>query len=99
MKKLKFLIIPALLVSFSTMAQTKTNSQGSVGKTVNKVGNKTAELAVKGVSAIGDKKYDGKVAPGGETVYINKSSHYYYVNTRGKKVYLSKLKLKDAPMK
>jgi hypothetical protein len=75
------------------MAQT--NSQGSVGKTVNKIGNKTAQIAVSGTSHITDKKYDGKVAPGGQTVYINKNSHYYYVNTRGKKVYISKAKLID----
>jgi len=67
--------------------------------TATKVGNKTAELAVKGASAVVDKKYDGKVAPGGQTVYINKHSHYYYVNKKGGKVYVNKSELRDKPSK
>ena len=90
-------MIPALLVSLQAMAQT--SSQGSVGKTINKIGNKTAQVAVKGTSAITDKKYDSKVGPDGQTIYINKHSHYYYVDARGKKVYVSKAHLKDKPMK
>ncbi|EHQ31117.1 hypothetical protein [Mucilaginibacter paludis] len=95
MKKIKFLIIPALLLSFQAMAQHQTPSDGKVGKTINKIGNKTAEVAVKGASAVGDKKYDSKVGPGGQTIYINKHSRYYYVNGRGKKVYVSKSKLRN----
>jgi hypothetical protein len=95
MKKLKFLMIPAVLISFQLMAQTKTPSDGKVGKTINKIGNKTAEVAVKGASGISDKKYESKMGPKGETIYINKHSHYYYVNGRGKKIYISKAKLRD----
>ncbi|QQL49503.1 hypothetical protein [Mucilaginibacter ginkgonis] len=99
MNKLKLLAIPALLLSLSTMAQTQTSSKGSVGRTINKIGNKTAEVAVKGTAAVGDKVYKGKVAPNGQTVYINKHSHYYWVNARGKKIYISKSKLVDDPKK
>src|SRR3978361_546298 len=74
MKKLKFLVLPALLLSLQAMSQTTTPSDGSVRKTINKIGNKTAQIAVKGTSAIKDKKYDSKVGPNGETVYINKNS-------------------------
>ncbi|MEO6521499.1 MAG: hypothetical protein ABIN91_07475 [Mucilaginibacter sp.] len=95
MKKLKLLIIPALLVSVQLMAQTKTSSDGSVGKTINKIGNKTAQVAVKGASVITDKVYRDKRGPGGQTVYINKHSHYYYVNGRGKKVYITKAQMKN----
>lgn len=94
MKALKFLMIPALLISLQAMAQEKTPSDGKVGKTINKIGNKTAHIAVKGASAVGDKIYKGKQGPTGETVYINKSSHYYYVNGSGKKVYITKAQMK-----
>jgi hypothetical protein len=95
MKKLKFLLIPALLVSFHTMAQTKTDKDGKVGTTINKIGNGTAHVAVKATAAITDKKYEGKAGPHNETIYINKHSHYYYVNGRGKKVYISKAHLRE----
>lgn len=98
MKKIKVLLFSAaVLFSVNSFAQTST--KGVVGKTVNKVGNKTAELAVKGVSAVGDKEYKSKVGPSGQTIYINKNSKYFYVNARGKKVYVAKSKLKDAPAK
>lgn len=92
-------MIPALLVSVQLMAQTKPEEQGKVGKTINKIGNKTAQVAVKGASAVADKKYDSKVGPGGQTIYINKNSKYYYVNSRGKKVYVSRARLRNATHK
>lgn len=96
MKTTKVLL--ALAVSFlSFQAMAQTSSEGKVGKTINKVGNKTAQVAVKGASAVTDKVYASKVGPAGQTIYINKNSHYYYVNARGKKVYISKAKLKDKP--
>jgi hypothetical protein len=97
MKIIKFLAIPAMLLSLQTMAQTNTSSKGKVGQTVNKIGNKTAEIAVKGTSEITDKEYEGKVSAKGHTVYINKHAHYYWVNARGKKIYVSKASLRDAP--
>lgn len=66
-------------------------------KTASKVGNKTAEVAVKGTSAVVDKKYDGKVAPGGQTIYIDKNSYYYYVNKKGRHVYVKESLLVDKP--
>lgn len=97
MKNIKFLMIPALLLSLQTMAQTNTSSKGKVGTTINKIGNKTAQVAVKGSAVIADKKYDGKVSANGQTVFINKHGHYYWVNARGKKIYVSKVSLKNAP--
>jgi len=70
-----------------------------IGRTAKKIGNATAHTAVSGESAVVDKVYDGKCAPGGQTVYINKHSHYYYVNKKGRKVYLKKSQLMDKPMK
>jgi hypothetical protein len=65
--------------------------------TAKKVGNKTSEVAAKGAAAVVDKKYDGMVAPGGQTVYINEHSQYYYVNKKGHHVYLKKSQLVHKP--
>lgn len=64
---------------------------GHAGKTV---GHKTAHIASKGASAVVDKKYAGHKGPHGETVFINKHSRYYYVNSRGHRVYVSKASLR-----
>jgi glucan-binding YG repeat protein len=66
-------------------------------KTANTVGNKTAEIASKGASAVSDKKYDAKVGPAGQTLYIDKNSAYYYVNKKGRHVYVPKAQLVDKP--
>lgn len=66
-------------------------------ETATKVGHKTSEVAAKGAAVVVDKKYDGKVAPGGQTVYINDHSQYYYVNKKGHRVYLKKSQLVDKP--
>jgi hypothetical protein len=63
------------------------------------VGNKTAEVASKGASAVADKKYDEKVGPQGQTIYIDKNSYYYYVNKKGHHIYVPKTKLVDKPAK
>ncbi|MVN23265.1 hypothetical protein [Mucilaginibacter arboris] len=98
MKKIKALLLSAAVL-FAVQSFAQNTGKGKVGTAINKAGNKTAELAVKGASAVADKKYDGKVGPGGQVIYINKNSKYYYVNKKGAKVYVSKAKLKDAPTK
>lgn len=99
MKIVRLLLVPALLLSLQTMAQKKTSSDGKVGDAINKVGNKTAEIAVKGAATVADKKYDDKVGPGGQTIYIDGKSRYFYINDRGKRVYVDKKNLKDKPKK
>jgi len=42
-----------------------------------------------------DNKYKDKVGPNGETIFIDHSSKYYYIDNKGKKVYVPKAKLKD----
>ncbi|TWR26499.1 hypothetical protein FPZ43_15185 [Mucilaginibacter pallidiroseus] len=69
----------------------------ATSKTAKKVGNKTAEIASEGYSAVKDKKYDSKVGPNGQTIYIDKNSAYYYVNSKGRHVYVKKALLKDKP--
>jgi hypothetical protein len=68
-----------------------------ISKTAKKVGHKTSEIAAKGAAGVVDKKYEGKVAPGGQTVYIDENSHYYYVNKKGHRVFVKKSALIDKP--
>ncbi|WP_345950406.1 MULTISPECIES: hypothetical protein [unclassified Mucilaginibacter] len=70
----------------------------AVGKGAKKAGNKTAEVASKGKSAVVDKKYDSKVGPGGQTIYIDKNSAYYYVNKKGRHIYVREADLVVKPM-
>ncbi len=72
-------------------------AQAQVDTVAKKVGNKTAEIASKGKSAIVDEVYKDKVGPAGQTIYIDHSSKYYYVDKKGKKVYVPKSKLMDKP--
>lgn len=67
----------------------------AVKKTAKKVGNKTAELASKGSSAVVDKIYEGKQGPNGETIYIDNKSKYYWVDKKGHRVYIAESKLKN----
>jgi hypothetical protein len=70
-----------------------------IGKTATTVGHATAHTAASGDAAITDKRYKGKVGPGGQAIYINKNAHYFYVDHKGKRVYLKKAELRDKPMK
>jgi hypothetical protein len=90
MKKVGVIIFMMLSVVFITQAQVDT--------AVKKAGNKTAELASKGKSAVVDEVYKDKVGPAGQSpIYIDHSSKYYYVDKKGKKVYVLKSSLKDKP--
>lgn len=95
------LLIGGVLFAFQGLAQeAKKDTSKFVKKvksTAKKVGNETAEIAVKGVAAVSDKKYEGKMGPHGQTIYIDQKSHYYYVGEKGQKVYISKAKLLNKP--
>ena len=75
-----------------------TTFKQKVSTTTKKVAHKTSNVAANGAAAVVDKKYEGKCGPHGETVYINKNSHYYYVNSKGHRVYLQKSELMDKKM-
>jgi hypothetical protein len=51
--------------------------------------------AVQGASKIVDKTYKGKEGPGGQTVYIDKHDKKYYVDEKGKKIYLKASEIHD----
>lgn len=59
------------------------------------VEHETAEVGSKTYAKVKDKSYKGKVGPHGETIYIDKYSHYYYVDQKGEKIYLKKSQLRN----
>ncbi|PTS91524.1 hypothetical protein DBR11_28785 [Pedobacter sp. HMWF019] len=82
--------------AFNSQAQEKKESLGQkIGNTAEKVGNKTAEVAVKGTSKVADKVWKGKKAPDGTDVYINSKNRKYYINKKGKKIYLKDSQIRD----
>ena len=86
--------------TFAATAQEKKESVGKkIDKTATKVGNKTAEVAVKGTSKVADKTWKGKMAPDGSNVYINNKNQKYYINKKGAKVYLKASQIKTRPVK
>ena len=86
----------SLLLAGAMMCSVQSFAQDGIKKTADKVGRKTSEIAAKGASAIIDKKYEGKCGPGGQTIYIDKHSKYYYVNSKGHHAYLAKGQLKNS---
>jgi hypothetical protein len=58
------------------------------------VGNKTAEVTKKGVARVTDKKSDQWIGPEGQTIYIDDLGKYYWINGKGKKIYVSESALK-----
>jgi len=88
------LLAAGLFVAADTQAQVVKKTGKAISKTATKVGNKTAEVASKGASAVADQKYDKKVGPQGQTIYIDKNSAYYYVNKKGRHVYVREADLK-----
>lgn len=69
----------------------------AVKKGAKKAAHNTAEAGSKGKAKVTDQKYEGKVAPNGETVYIDGANNYYWIDEKGKKHYVRKEELKDKP--
>jgi hypothetical protein len=59
-----------------------------VGKGAAAVAKKTAEVSSKGYAEVKDKSLINIKGPSGETVYVNKYNQKYYVNKKGRWVYL-----------
>ena len=95
MKKFIGISILMMLAGYSSVnAQSTASKVGTdIKKGAVKAGNKTAELASKGKSAVTDKIYKDKEGPNGETIYINKHSKYYWIDEKGHKVPIAKNKL------
>ncbi|HEY3404963.1 MAG TPA: hypothetical protein VGK59_16355 [Ohtaekwangia sp.] len=54
-----------------------------------------AKQSSKAMAEVTDKKHDKKVGPDGQTIYIESTPKYYYINEKGDKVYVSESRLKD----
>ena len=89
-------------VTFTAGAQEKKTEVGKViqktGKAAKSVGNKTAEVAVKGTVKVLDAKYKGKMAPDGSNVYIDGKNNKYYINSKGAKIYLKASQIRVRPV-
>jgi len=70
----------------------------AVEKGATAVGNKTAEVAVKGGAKVVDQTYKGKMAPDGSNVYIDGKNRKYYINKKGAKIYLKASQIKTRPV-
>lgn len=87
--------IIAATITASALFLGQTGMAQGIDSTAKKVGNKTASVAVKGAMKITDKTYKGKEGPGGQTVYIDKKDRKYYVDDKGKKIYLKPSEIRD----
>jgi hypothetical protein len=96
MKKLLGILMICFFIHFANTAdaQVVKKTGHAIKKGAKKVGNETAELASKGRSKVSDKTYKDKVAPGGQTVFIDGHSRYYYVDERGKRQYVTEAELR-----
>ena len=103
MKAIHTLAVFALLgLSTPALAQTTEEKKDSKTKkvwkdskkAVSKGANKTAEWATKGKAKATDKKSDVWVGPEGQTIYIDDGNKYYWVNGKGKRIYVSESALK-----
>lgn len=83
------------VISVGAQAQEKKTVGEKIESTANKVGNKTAEVAVKGSAKVADKTYKGKIAPDGTNVYIDGRNRKYYVDKKGGKVYLKASQIRN----
>lgn len=90
-------------VTFTAGAQEKKKTEA--GKVIQKtekvaksVGNKTAEVAVKGTAKVVDAKFKGKMAPDGTDVYIDGKNRKYYVNKKGAIIYLKASQIRNRPV-
>jgi len=90
------LIVAGLGLASNVQAQSTAKKVGNkVEKGAKKAGHKTAEVASKGKSKVTHTVYEGKVGPNGETIYIDQSNRYYWVDKKGKKHFIQSEQLKD----
>lgn len=99
-------VVAFLALGGSAAAQDSTQSTGGKVKSsakkawqgtkkgVRKAGNKTAELATTGKAKATDREYEGYTAPNGRKVYVDDGNKYYWINEKGKRVFVSQDQLR-----
>jgi hypothetical protein len=109
MKKIIGIAFMALFLGLGTVvgAQEKTTGEKvesgakKAGKGVKKgakaVGKKSAEVGSKTKAKVTDQVYKEKIGPNGETIYIDNTNRYYWIDKKGHKHYLPYGQLKDKP--
>jgi len=81
--------------SYAQQRKDTSKVKHEIKRTADTVANKTSEIAAKGAAKITDKTYKDKVGPNGQTIYIDNQSKYYYINSKGHKVFVTKAQLKN----
>ena len=101
MKKMFGIALVAMLgLSAPALAQDSKVEKGAkkawkgTKKGAKKAGHKTAEVGVKGAARVADQKSDVWIGPAGQTIYVTGGDRYYWVNGRGKRIYVSENALK-----
>jgi hypothetical protein len=100
MKKCLGLAVAALLaLSVPSFAQSKAEKKANKAwhgtkKGAKKTGHKTAEVTSKGKAKVTDKKSDVWIGPQGQTIYTDYEGRYYWINGRGKRIYVSESALR-----
>lgn len=100
MKALTGILICVTVLGFSlqTAAQQEKDSTSlrkKAERVADTVGNKVEKAVKTGKAKIVDKVYVDKVGPDGQTIYIDKHDKYYYIDSKGKKMYVTKEQLKN----
>lgn len=67
----------------------------AVGKSAKKTGNKTAEVASKGKSKVVNTQVKDKEGPNGENIYISKDNRYYWIDKKGRNIYIAESELRS----
>jgi hypothetical protein len=100
MKKIFSIAVIALLgLSAPAFAQEKLEKGAKktwkgTKKGAKKVGHNTAEVASTGKAKVTDKKSDTWVGPEGQSIYVDNNNKYYWINGKGKRIYVSEAALK-----
>lgn len=100
MKKIfAIMLVSVLGLSIPALAQSKVKKGADktwegTKKAGKAVGNKSAEVASKGKAKVSDKKSDAWIGPEGQTIYIDDWGKYYWINGKGKKIYVSESALR-----
>ena len=100
MKKIFGIAVIALLgLSAPAVAQEKIEKGAKKAwkgtkKGAKKVGNNTAEVASTGKAKVTDKKSDKWIGPEGQSIYVDNNNKYYWINGKGKRIYVSEAALR-----